>query len=83
MGSLPEGTLCFYCDETEAGYIPDGCAGAVCGPCLDLEFDKMVLKRKRRYLKSLAPVCKRDNNAIWARVLHETGPVIAEFLIRL
>ena len=36
MGSLPEGTMCFYCGVEEAGYIPDGCLGAVCGTGLDL-----------------------------------------------
>ena len=30
MGSLPEGTLCAYCFENEAGYIPDGCCGPLC-----------------------------------------------------
>jgi hypothetical protein len=35
MGSLPEGTLCAYCGEHEAGYIPDGCIGPVCFGDLD------------------------------------------------
>ena len=48
-----------------------------------MEFDTIVQKRKRRYLKSLAPVCKRDNDANGAKVLHIVGPEIAEFLIRL
>ena len=39
MGALPEGTMCAYCDENEAGYIPDGCCGPVCGMCLDLGLD--------------------------------------------
>ena len=39
MGSLPEGLMCAYCDEEEAGYIPDGCCGPICGTCLDLGID--------------------------------------------
>ena len=34
MGSVPEGTLCFYCFEHAAGYIPDGAWGPMCGPCI-------------------------------------------------
>ena len=30
MGSLPEGNLCAYCGVRRAGYIPDGCIGALC-----------------------------------------------------
>ena len=30
MGSLPEGTLCVYCNRNPAGYIPDGFVGPVC-----------------------------------------------------
>ena len=30
MGSLDEGTLCWYCAVREAGYIPDGCLGPLC-----------------------------------------------------
>ena len=36
MGSLEDGTMCAYCDEEEAGYIPDGLCGPTCGSCLDL-----------------------------------------------
>ena len=46
-------------------------------------FNEVQQKRKRRYLTSLAPVCKKDNNANGAKVLHEVGPEIAEFLIHL
>ena len=87
MGSLPDDARCAYCDEPGAGYIPDGCAGALCGPCVELvcrgKFNEVKQKRKRRYLTSLAPVCKKDNNANGAKVLHEVGAEIAEFLIHL
>ena len=35
MGTLAEGTRCYYCDAEPAGYIPDG--GGPIGPaCLDV-----------------------------------------------
>ena len=45
MGSLPEGTLCVYCNRNPAGYIPDGCPGPLCfaGPDdnrMDFCFDR-------------------------------------------
>ena len=30
--------MCSYCDEHEAGYIPDGARGPMCGPCMDLAY---------------------------------------------
>jgi hypothetical protein len=30
MGSCPEGTLCAYCGEHPASYIPDHCIGPIC-----------------------------------------------------
>ena len=54
MGSLPDGTMCAYCDQHEAGYIPDGCCGPVCGPCLDnmLGGGRLELIRYSRWLRS-------------------------------
>ena len=35
MGSLAEGTRCYYCDAEFAGYIPDG-GGPIGDACLDI-----------------------------------------------
>ena len=60
MGSAPEGTMCVYCNEEEAGYIPDGLLGFTCGTCIDdlLRHGDGFLDRKRmdRYLQSLRAV---------------------------
>ena len=60
MGSLPEGTMCVYCNEEEASYIPDGMLGCTCMTCVDdaLAHGEQFLDRKRmdRYLKSLRAV---------------------------
>ena len=54
MGSLDRGTMCVYCDRYEAGYIPDGCCGPACGPCLDywLAGDNLQLIRFRRWIQA-------------------------------
>jgi hypothetical protein len=61
MGSLPEGTLCSYCGVREAGYIPDGAAGAICfepdGECcwgrgVALGRDVIVQERQMRLVGS-------------------------------
>ena len=60
MGSLPEGTMCTYCGQEEAGYIPDGMLGPTCGTCMDeaLEFGEEFIDRKRRtrFLYSLKAI---------------------------
>ena len=45
MGSMPLGTLCFYCAEHEAGYIPDGAWGPMCGLCQDPPGGAAALRR--------------------------------------
>ena len=47
MGSVPESTLCYYCLEHEAGYIPDGACGTMCGACQDLPGGATALRRQR------------------------------------
>ena len=46
--------MCAYCDQHEAGYIPDGCCGPVCGPCLDywLGGGRLHLIRYSRWQRS-------------------------------
>ena len=60
MGSAPDGTMCVYCDQEEAGYIPDGLLGFTCGTCMDecSDFGIEFLDRKRmtRFLRSLRAV---------------------------
>ena len=60
MGSAPEGTMCVYCNEEEAGYIPDGLLGFTCGTCMDdcaTHGDGFIdRKRMDRYLHSLRAV---------------------------
>ena len=60
MGSLPEGTMCFYCNQEEAGYIPDGLLGPTCGTCQDDAFqfgiDFIDRRRQTRFLHSLRAV---------------------------
>ena len=60
MGSAPEGTMCVYCNEEEAGYIPDGLLGFTCGTCMEdcaTHGDGFIdRKRMDRYLHSLRAV---------------------------
>ena len=60
MGSSPEGTMCWYCNQQEAGYIPDGLMGPTCDACTgDWEqFGPDFLDRRRRdrFLHSLRAV---------------------------
>ena len=65
MGSLPDGTMCIYCGQEEAGYIPDGLLGPTCGTCSDLasahETEEQALEcldrlRMARFLRSLRAV---------------------------
>ena len=60
MGSLPEGTMCCYCNQEEAGYIPDGLLGPTCGTCQDDAFqfgiDFIDRRRQTRFLHSLRAV---------------------------
>ena len=82
MGALPENSPCAYCYERGAGYIPDGCAGPLCGSCIDLfcegKFEQVQQKRMRRYLTKLAPVCKEA-----ATAPNWFASIIVEFLIEL
>ena len=67
MGSLPDGTLCFYCGVREAGYILDGCSGPICfepdGECCfdraqDVGWDVIVQERLLRLWKmKIAMIC--------------------------
>ena len=45
MGHVPRGTLCLYCGEHEALYIPDGAWGTMCTPCQDLLTDDAAAGR--------------------------------------
>ena len=65
MGSLPDGTMCIYCGQEEAGYIPDGLLGPTCCTCSDLasahETEEQALEcldrlRIARFLRSLRAV---------------------------
>ena len=90
MGSLPEGTMCTYCDEREAGYIPDGMLGATCGTCMDdaLSHGEDFLDRRRmdRYLGPLRAVTG-DRQHPFHRLFLDRNPLdghgyhLAPFLI--
>ena len=65
MGSVPDGTMCIYCGQEEAGYIPDGLLGLTCPTCMDEaaahETEEQALecldrKRIARFLRSLRAV---------------------------
>ena len=65
MGSVPDGTMCIYCGQEEAGYIPDGLLGVTCCTCMDLasahETEEQALEcldrlRIARFLRSLRAV---------------------------
>ena len=58
MGSFEHGTMCAYCAAEEAGYIPDGCVGPMCGSCMDLMFagghpEAFRLARRAHALRAL------------------------------
>ena len=60
MGSCDPGTMCAYCDAEEAGYIPDGCVGPMCGSCMDWAAvggrpEMLRLQRRARSLLTLCP----------------------------
>ena len=56
MGSLSDGTLCDYCNVHEAGYIPDGCCGPLCGHCMDMGilhgYDRVFIQRLERWVRA-------------------------------
>ena len=60
MGSSPDGTMCWYCNQQEAGYIPDGLMGPTCDTCTDdwQQFGPDFIDRRRqdRFLHSLRAV---------------------------
>ena len=59
MGSCDPGTMCAYCDAEEAGYIPDGCVGPMCGSCMDwaAQGGRPELLRLQRRARSLRALC--------------------------
>ena len=83
MGSLPEGTMCSYCHEHEAYYVPDGCCGPLCGPCMDLGiergFDHVYILRWQRWIRAkLWPLSPREptrTQSLAESVMHE--PLLA------
>ena len=68
MGTLAEGTRCYYCDDEPAGYIPDGC-GPVGGTCLT------VLLHRGGW--ALAQVRLNRRVASWRNVAPGSVPVHA------
>ena len=54
MGSCEPGTLCAYCGAEEAGYIPDGCVGPMCGSCMDLMFAGGYPEQRRLQRRALS-----------------------------
>ena len=88
MGSAPEGTMCVYCNQEEAGYIPDGLLGFTCGTCQDecAEYGKEFLDRMRmdRFLHSLRAVTDDRHHPFHQMFLDrdaELGYQLAPFLI--
>ena len=85
MGSLPDGTLCSYCDIYEAGYIPDGCCGPLCGECMDIGitapngYDKVFIFRLERWIRAhfwrLSPHQPRRHQTLVESVFHH--PLVA------
>ena len=94
MGSAPDGTMCVYCYQEEADYIPDGLLGFTCGTCMDEcpDFGIEFLDRKRmtRFLRSLRAVTggqrgEGRRNPFYHLFLEEDAQLgygIAPFLIR-
>ena len=93
MGSLADGTLCSYCDEHEAGYIPDGCCGPLCGECMDIGiqhgYDHVFIFRLERWIRArfwrLSPREPKRPQTLAETVLHH--PLVAlhisQFMIRV
>ena len=74
MGSLPEGTKCFYCAVNLAGYIPDGADGPMCGDCQHVGWKQYVANKFRALEAMLAKhSLARD---MWTPIADQ----IAEFL---
>ena len=69
---MPEGTLCAYCGEREACYIPDGCVGPMCmgepGCCQEVgeEFRWSSIESKRLCRLGLSWIAclARDANVV-------------------
>ena len=83
MGTLPDGTMCSYCDAHEAHYIPDGCCGPLCGPCMDIGiehgFDHVYVFRLQRWIRAkfwpLSPRAPMRTQTLAESVLHD--PLVA------
>ena len=83
MGSLADGTMCSYCDEHAAGYIPDGCCGPLCGVCTDAAlaggFDQVCILRLQRWLRAhlwhMSPREPRRPHTLAESVFHH--PLVA------
>ena len=69
MGTLAEGTRCYYCDAELAGYIPDG-GGPIGGACL------AVLIHRGEW--ALAQVRLNRRVAGWRCVAPGPGPARAD-----
>ena len=74
MGSLPEGTKCFYCAVNLAGYIPDGADGPMCGDCQDVGWKQYVANKFRALEAMLAKHSPARD--MWTPIADQ----IAEFL---
>ena len=70
MGSLSEGTMCWYCGVNHAGYIPDGCNGPACGPCIDVGLEWGWEYVEQKLWMRLWPACATRIAAI-NRSTHE------------
>ena len=90
MGPLPDDTLCAYCGNNPAGYIPDGAAGALCFEpendcCWDVYvqhgWEDVTRIRVRRCAASLVAPLSKSN-----RVVFFEGPIcpnIVSFLVHV
>ena len=83
MGTMPDGTMCSYCNAEEAYYIPDGACGPMCGSCMDLGiergYDQVDNLRLSRWVRAILwRISPREPTRAHTRaesVLHE--PLVA------
>ena len=75
LGSLPDGTLCFYCGKNRAGYIFDGCVGPLCSQpgrtsCYDLSqgpagWEGVVLRRLMKFARARFARLAPQRHLVW------------------
>ena len=80
MGSLPEDTICGFCDREYAGYIPDPFTLPMGGQCLDLlvtwDIEPLITMRLRRRVRNWRTISRLTA----FNTLHNTSPLILHLL---